>query len=75
MNHYQHFVYADRYTTHELNQATQIARALEARDAARQALSEYHHQQRSANLMVGWVLFAFGALVPMVPAICWWILS
>jgi hypothetical protein len=64
----------DLWTTDQLNTTTQIARALEARDAARHELNEYLRQQRAANLLFGWALVAFAALLLITPAVCWWLL-
>jgi hypothetical protein len=74
MNHYQHFTYGDRWTSTELDQAVQIARVLEARDAARQALDDCHREQRRTNLLFGWALIAFVTLFAASPFICWWVL-
>jgi hypothetical protein len=71
MNHCKHFTYGDRWT----DTTTQIARALEARDAARRELNEYHRQLRITNLLFGWTLIAFVLLCAATPFVCWWVLS
>jgi hypothetical protein len=63
------------WTTSEFDTATQIARVLAARDAAKQALEDYHREQRHTNILFGWTLIAFVVMFAASPFICWWILS
>jgi hypothetical protein len=62
-------------TAQRIDLATQIARALAAREAAKREYREYLRQQRTANLLFGWALIAFVLLSFATPFICWWILS
>jgi hypothetical protein len=63
------------WTTSELDTATQIAHVLAARDAAKQAIDDYHREQRRTNTLFGWTLIAFVVLFAASPFICWWVLS